>query len=113
MIRTTYARRSRTTSRSTPTQRSQVSWSQAGDAAARRGGREGARAPAAGVAVFGPVSTVEATQINGHPALVTRIDGEIDMVVAVRIDDGLVTGLHTVRNPEKLTRVERETAVSR
>ncbi|MFD9451919.1 hypothetical protein ACFWBC_02340 [Streptomyces sp. NPDC059985] len=56
---------------------------------------------------------MEATQINGHPALVTRIDGEIDMVVAVRIDDGLVTGLHTVRNPEKLTRVKRETAVSR
>ncbi|MGW7315095.1 RNA polymerase sigma-70 factor [Streptomyces sp. NPDC054865] len=77
------------------------------------GAEKVARALAAGVAVFGPVSAVEATQINGHPALVTRIDGEIDMVVAVRIDDGLVTGLYTVRNPEKLTRVERETAVSR
>ncbi|MGW6866185.1 RNA polymerase sigma-70 factor [Streptomyces sp. NPDC054901] len=77
------------------------------------GAEKVARALAAGVAVFGPVSTVESTQINGHPALVTRIDGEIDMVVAVRIDDGLVTGLYTVRNPEKLTRMERETAVSR
>ncbi|MGW7344128.1 RNA polymerase sigma-70 factor [Streptomyces sp. NPDC054854] len=77
------------------------------------GAEKVARALAAGAAVFGPVSAVEATQINGHPALVTRIDGEIDMVVAVRIDDGLVTGLYTVRNPEKLTRVERETALSR
>jgi len=28
--------------------------------------------------------------------------------VAVRIDDGLITGLYVVRNPEKLSRVERE-----
>jgi hypothetical protein len=33
--------------------------------------------------------------------------------MAVRIDDGLITGLYAVRNPEKLSRVERETAVSR
>ncbi|MFD8144593.1 sigma factor [Streptomyces sp. NPDC059708] len=72
-----------------------------------------ARALAAGVAVFGPLVTVEPTLVNGHPALVLRADGAIDMVVAVRIDDGLVTGLYSVRNPEKLTRMERETAVSR
>ncbi|MFF4433850.1 RNA polymerase sigma-70 factor [Streptomyces sp. NPDC001513] len=72
-----------------------------------------ARALAAGVAVFGPRVTVEPTRVNGHPALITRIDGEIDMVVAMRIDDGLITGLYTVRNPEKLTRMEQETAVSR
>jgi RNA polymerase sigma-70 factor (ECF subfamily) len=52
-------------------------------------------------------------QVNGWPALVVRLDGEIDGVVAVRIDDGLVTGLYFVRNPEKLSHVERETAVSR
>ncbi|RST15016.1 RNA polymerase sigma-70 factor [Streptomyces sp. WAC05374] len=72
-----------------------------------------ARALAAGVAVFGPKSTVEPAHINGHPALLMRIGGEIDMVVAVRIDDGLVTALYTVRNPEKLTHVERTTPVSR
>jgi RNA polymerase sigma-70 factor (ECF subfamily) len=33
--------------------------------------------------------------------------------VAVRIDDGLISGLYMVRNPEKLSRVEHETAVSR
>ncbi|MBB6555255.1 RNA polymerase sigma-70 factor [Nonomuraea rubra] len=52
-------------------------------------------------------------QVNGWPALIVRIDGEIDNVVAVRIDDGLVTGLYVVRNPEKLSRVQEETPVSR
>ncbi|MFD9451819.1 RNA polymerase sigma-70 factor [Streptomyces sp. NPDC059985] len=72
-----------------------------------------ARALAAGVAVFGTQVTVEPAQVNGHPALIMRIDGEIDMAVAMRIDDGLITGLYSVRNPEKLTRMDRETAMSR
>src|SRR5882757_5642051 len=62
--------------------------------------------------IDGEVS-VEPVQVNGCPALIIRLNGEIDDVVAVRIDDGLVTGLYVVRNPEKLSRVERETAVSR
>jgi RNA polymerase sigma-70 factor (ECF subfamily) len=72
-----------------------------------------ARLLAAGVPkILGAVS-VEPVHINGYPALIVRLDGEIDDVVAVRIDDGLVTGLYIVRNPEKLSRVQRETAVSR
>jgi len=54
-----------------------------------------------------------AAQVNGCPALVLRIDGEIDTVVAVRVDDGLITGLYAVRNPEKLSHMERETALHR
>ena len=57
--------------------------------------------------------SAEPVQINGCPALIVRLDGVIDDVVAVRIDDGLITGLYVVRNPEKLSRVGRETAVSR
>ncbi|MFC7546991.1 RNA polymerase sigma-70 factor [Plantactinospora sp. GCM10030261] len=52
-------------------------------------------------------------QINGHPALIFRDGREVDTVVAVRIDDGRVSGLYAVRNPEKLSRVEREVAMSR
>ena len=51
--------------------------------------------------------------VNGHPALILRVGGEIDTVVAVRIDEGLVTGLYAVRNPEKLSRLERETVLCR
>jgi RNA polymerase sigma-70 factor (TIGR02957 family) len=57
--------------------------------------------------------SVEPVQINGSPALIIRLNGQIDDVVAMRIDDGLITGLYVVRNPEKLSRVEQETAVSR
>jgi RNA polymerase sigma-70 factor (TIGR02957 family) len=57
--------------------------------------------------------SLQPAQVNGYPALILRLNGEIDTVVAVRIDDGLITGLYAVRNPEKLSRVERETAVSR
>ncbi|MEV1331245.1 RNA polymerase sigma-70 factor [Micromonospora costi] len=53
------------------------------------------------------------TQVNGYPALILRQDGEIDTVVAVRIDDGLITGLYAVRNPEKLSYMKREVALRR
>ncbi|MFD9125125.1 RNA polymerase sigma-70 factor [Kitasatospora sp. NPDC059571] len=52
-------------------------------------------------------------QVNGHPALVLRLDGELDTVLAVRIDDGLITGLYAVRNPEKLSYMQQETALRR
>ncbi|MCP9623579.1 RNA polymerase sigma-70 factor [Nocardia otitidiscaviarum] len=68
---------------------------------------------AGGLDRHGGMLTVEPVQANGFPALVVRIDGAIDGIVAVRIDDGLVTGLYIVRNPEKLSHVTSETAVSR
>ncbi|WP_433017618.1 RNA polymerase sigma-70 factor [Kribbella sp. CA-294648] len=57
--------------------------------------------------------TVELVQINGGPGLLVRVDGEIDGVVAVRVDDGRVSGAYHVRNPEKLLRIEQETALGR
>ncbi|UBU09136.1 RNA polymerase sigma-70 factor [Nonomuraea gerenzanensis] len=52
-------------------------------------------------------------QVNGCPALVIRIDGELDTVLAVRVEGGLVTGLYAVRNPEKLSHMEQEIILSR
>ncbi|GAA3303789.1 hypothetical protein GCM10020295_53280 [Streptomyces cinereospinus] len=52
-------------------------------------------------------------QVNGQPALVCRLDGELDTVLTVRFDDGLVTGLYAVRNPEKLSHMDRETLLHR
>lgn len=57
--------------------------------------------------------SMEAARINGYPALILRLDGEIDTVIAVRIDDGLITGLYSVRNPEKLSRVQQEVSLRR
>ena len=59
------------------------------------------------------VGSPQPAQVNGYPALVFRRDGEIETVMAVRVDDGLVTGLYVVRNPEKLSRMERETILCR
>ena len=57
--------------------------------------------------------SVEPAEVNGSLGLFVLIKGELDMVVAVRVEGGRVTGLYTVRNPEKLSGVQRETAVSR
>lgn len=72
-----------------------------------------ARLIAVYLGTVGAELSLEPVQVNGSPALIMRLNGEIDSVLAVRIDDGLVTGLYNVRNPEKLSRVQRETAVSR
>jgi RNA polymerase sigma-70 factor (ECF subfamily) len=60
-----------------------------------------------------PAAAPQLAPVNGHPALVVRLNGAIDTVIAVRIDDGLITGLYAVRNPEKLSHMERETALRR
>lgn len=56
--------------------------------------------------------TVAPTVVNGSPALLVRLDGDIDGVLAIRLEDGLITGLYYVRNPQKLSRVESETSLT-
>jgi RNA polymerase sigma-70 factor (ECF subfamily) len=58
-------------------------------------------------------ASLQPAQVNGYPALIIRLNGEIDTVLAVRIDDGLITGLYAVRNPEKLSHMEQETTLRR
>ncbi|GGQ20489.1 RNA polymerase sigma-70 factor (ECF subfamily) [Actinomadura coerulea] len=56
--------------------------------------------------------TVDQTMVNGNPALLMRLDGELDGVLAVSVEGARITGLYYVRNPEKLTRVESETPLT-
>lgn len=72
-----------------------------------------ARLLTAGIPRVAGQMSLEPVQINGGPALLIRLDGEIDDIVAVRIDDGLITGLYIVRNPHKLTYLHSETALHR
>ncbi|WAZ19877.1 RNA polymerase sigma-70 factor [Streptomyces cinnabarinus] len=58
-------------------------------------------------------SPLQTVHVNGGPALVLRLAGEVDTVLALRIDEGLITGLYAVRNPDKLSRMERETELRR
>jgi RNA polymerase sigma-70 factor (ECF subfamily) len=72
-----------------------------------------ARMLAAGLRRIAATASLQPAQVNGYPALIIRLNGEIDTVVAVRIDAGLITGLYAVRNPEKLSHMEQETALRR
>ncbi|MGB9279694.1 MAG: RNA polymerase sigma-70 factor [Pseudonocardiaceae bacterium] len=56
--------------------------------------------------------TSDPTVVNGNPALVVRLHGEIDGVIAIRVEDAGITGLYYVRNPAKLTSVESETPLT-
>ncbi|NNH68854.1 RNA polymerase sigma-70 factor [Nocardia uniformis] len=77
------------------------------------GAEKVARVLARGSGWMGGETSAEPAQVNGWPALIVRLNGEIDGVVAVRIDHGSVTGLYFVRNPEKLSRMRRETTLDR
>jgi len=72
-----------------------------------------ARLLATGLGRIAAAASLQPAQVNGYPALILRLNGEIDTVIAVRIDDGLITGLYAVRNPEKLSRLEQETTLRR
>jgi RNA polymerase sigma-70 factor (TIGR02957 family) len=68
---------------------------------------------AAGLTKLSTERSVEPVQVNGCPGLILRLNGELDTVVAMRLEGGLITGFYFVRNPEKLSRVEQETVLSR
>ncbi|MFE7034839.1 RNA polymerase sigma-70 factor [Streptomyces sp. NPDC057621] len=55
---------------------------------------------------FGP------TMVNGSPALAVHLDGELDSIVAARVEADRITGLYVVRNPEKLSRIASETPLT-
>jgi RNA polymerase sigma-70 factor (ECF subfamily) len=72
-----------------------------------------ARVLAIGLRTIAATGSLEPAQVNGYPALILRLNGEVDTVIAVRIDDGLITGLYAVRNPEKLAHMGQETTLRR
>ncbi|GEP33518.1 RNA polymerase sigma24 factor [Nocardioides szechwanensis] len=51
--------------------------------------------------------------VNGAPAVRLVVDGEVDTIGSLLIEDGRVTALYLVRNPEKLARLGTETALTR
>jgi RNA polymerase sigma-70 factor (TIGR02957 family) len=65
-----------------------------------------------GISKVDSILTAEPTVVNGNPSLVLRLDGQLDGVLAVRVEDARITGLYYVRNPEKLTRVQSATPLT-
>jgi len=51
--------------------------------------------------------------LNGAPAMRLDLDGELDTVAGMVIEDGRITRIYAVRNPRKLARLGVETPLSR
>ena len=77
------------------------------------GAQRVARALTVGLRRVAAEGSLEPVQVNGCPALILRFGGELDTVLAMRVDDGLITGMYAVRNPEKLSHMRQETPLTR
>lgn len=55
--------------------------------------------------VYPPDGTAVPALVNGGLGFRFVLQGETDVVASARIDDGVITGLYVVRNPEKLRRL--------
>lgn len=71
-----------------------------------------ARMFAGGMSKVAGTATTEMTMVNGNPALLVRLDGEIDGVMAISVADARITGLYYVRNPEKLSHIASATPLA-
>jgi RNA polymerase sigma-70 factor (ECF subfamily) len=65
-------------------------------------------APATGIALESV--TLDILEVNGEPAIVMRVSGAIEAVYVPTVEDGAITGLRIVRNPDKLTYISRQLA---
>jgi len=61
----------------------------------------------------GPIDAVHRTLVNGRPALAFVIDGQVDTLLTILVEDGMVAGLYAVRNPAKLTRLDEAVTLTR
>jgi RNA polymerase sigma-70 factor (ECF subfamily) len=53
---------------------------------------------------------LEIVDVNDEPAMLIRIDGRLDSVYTMTVADGAITAMRVVRNPDKLTYIDRQLA---
>jgi RNA polymerase sigma-70 factor (ECF subfamily) len=65
-------------------------------------------APAAGV----PLDSIalDIAEVNGEHALLLRVDGRLDGVYVMTVEDDAIAAIRVVRNPDKLTYIDRQLA---
>jgi RNA polymerase sigma-70 factor (TIGR02957 family) len=51
--------------------------------------------------------------VNGGAAVRMEVDGVLDTAICLVVEDGLITRVYAIRNPEKLTRLATETPLAR
>ncbi|MEV0797667.1 RNA polymerase sigma-70 factor [Kribbella sp. NPDC050281] len=76
---------------------------------------EGAKRVADALAAVGRYDglAVHATWVNGAPAVRIDLDGQPVGVASVQVAGGRITGIYGIANPEKLTRLDRETLLAK
>ncbi len=53
----------------------------------------------------GPGTIIELTNVNGWPALITRVGATANMMLTIETDGDKVFGVHIILNPDKLARL--------
>ncbi|GAB17204.1 putative RNA polymerase ECF-type sigma factor [Gordonia effusa NBRC 100432] len=66
-----------------------------------------------GLARVAPDAAVEVGLVNGAPGGRIIVGGQLDTVVGVTIEDGLITRIYAIRNPEKLIRFDEAVSLDR
>ena len=72
-----------------------------------------ARYLVAGMAKYGAGLRLTPMPVNGQPGLRAEVDGELIGAISVAVEDGRVTRIYTVANPEKLARLDAEMGLTR
>ncbi|WP_127472962.1 RNA polymerase sigma-70 factor [Microbacterium sulfonylureivorans] len=84
--------------------------------AARRpviGAERLARYLVAGMQRFGVQAAFSPMAINGGPGLRVEVDGVLSGAVSLTIEDGVITHIYSIANPDKLARLDAEMALTR
>ena len=84
--------------------------------AARRpiiGGARLARYLVGGLTKVEGALVASATWVNGEPGIRMELDGQLVGVVSVSVEHGRVTRVYSIANPDKLSRLDDRTALSR
>ena len=66
-----------------------------------------------GFSRFAPSAVIESVLLNGAPGARVLLDGALDTVVSFAFEDGRISRIFAVRNPDKLHRLSEETPLSR
>ena len=54
--------------------------------------------------------TLEIEEVNAEPALIVRAGQRLESIFVCSIDDGRISGIRVVRNPDKLVHIDRRLA---
>ena len=52
--------------------------------------------------------TLRMEDINGEPALVLRLSGHLESIFVLSVADSVITHIRVVRNPDKLSHIDRQ-----